>query len=164
VPQSFTIAQANQTITFAALPNKTFGDGDFSISATASSGLTVSFTASGQCTVTGTNVHLTSAGSCLITASQSGDANYNPATSVAQSFTSVPMLFATPTYYAEFADTGGINKGDKVVIAGVEVGLVRSMEIYSGGDCRRGIPPGGRRHGCREETIFSKLGSAGIVG
>ena len=48
---------------------------------------------------------------------------------VAQSFTSVPMLFATPTYYAEFADTGGINKGDKVVIAGVEVGLVRSMEI-----------------------------------
>ena len=48
---------------------------------------------------------------------------------VAQSFTSVPMLFATPTYYAQFADTGGISPGDKVEIAGVNVGLVRSLTI-----------------------------------
>jgi phospholipid/cholesterol/gamma-HCH transport system substrate-binding protein len=48
---------------------------------------------------------------------------------VAQSFTSVPMLFATPTYYAQFADTGGISTGDKVEIAGVNVGLVRSLAI-----------------------------------
>src|SRR5690242_10050572 len=48
---------------------------------------------------------------------------------VGQSFASVPMLFATPTYYAEFSDTGGINNGDKVRIAGVDVGLVRSEEI-----------------------------------
>src|ERR1700704_5772223 len=48
---------------------------------------------------------------------------------VGQSFASVPMLFATPTYYAQFSDTGGINKGDKVRIAGVDVGKVRSMEI-----------------------------------
>jgi len=48
---------------------------------------------------------------------------------VGQSFASVPMLFATPTYYAQFSDTGGIGKGDKVRIAGVDVGEVRSMEI-----------------------------------
>lgn len=48
---------------------------------------------------------------------------------VGQSFASVPMLFATPTYYAQFSDTGGLNKGDKVRIAGVDVGKVRSMEI-----------------------------------
>jgi phospholipid/cholesterol/gamma-HCH transport system substrate-binding protein len=48
---------------------------------------------------------------------------------VGQSFTSVPMLFATPTYYAQFADTGGISTGDKVEIAGVNVGLVRSLAI-----------------------------------
>lgn len=48
---------------------------------------------------------------------------------VGQSFASVPMLFATPTYYAQFSDTGGLNKGDKVRIAGVDVGNVRSMEI-----------------------------------
>jgi phospholipid/cholesterol/gamma-HCH transport system substrate-binding protein len=48
---------------------------------------------------------------------------------VGQSFASVPMLFATPTYYAQFSDTGGINGGDKVRIAGVDVGRVRSMRI-----------------------------------
>jgi phospholipid/cholesterol/gamma-HCH transport system substrate-binding protein len=48
---------------------------------------------------------------------------------VGQSFASVPMLFAQPTYYAEFSDTGGLNTGDKVRIAGVDVGLVRSMTI-----------------------------------
>ncbi len=39
------------------------------------------------------------------------------------------MIFATPTYYAQFTDTGGLNPGDKVRIAGVDVGQVRSMEI-----------------------------------
>src|SRR4029077_17958291 len=39
------------------------------------------------------------------------------------------MLFATPTYYAQFSDTGGINTGDKVRIAGVDVGRVQSMRI-----------------------------------
>jgi phospholipid/cholesterol/gamma-HCH transport system substrate-binding protein len=39
------------------------------------------------------------------------------------------MLFATPTYYAQFSDTGGIGKGDKVRIAGVDIGEVRSMNI-----------------------------------
>ena len=48
---------------------------------------------------------------------------------VGQSFTSVPVLFATPIYYAQFADTGGISTGDKVEIAGVNVGLVRSLAI-----------------------------------
>jgi phospholipid/cholesterol/gamma-HCH transport system substrate-binding protein len=48
---------------------------------------------------------------------------------VGQSFASVPMLFATPTYYAQFSDTGGIAGGDKVRIAGVDVGKVRSMRI-----------------------------------
>jgi phospholipid/cholesterol/gamma-HCH transport system substrate-binding protein len=48
---------------------------------------------------------------------------------VGQSFASVPMLFAKPTYYAEFADTGGLLTGDKVRIAGVDVGTVRSMDI-----------------------------------
>ena len=48
---------------------------------------------------------------------------------VGQSFASVPMLFASPTYFAQFSDTGGINTSDKVRIAGVDVGRVRSMKI-----------------------------------
>ncbi len=86
VPQSFQIAKANQSITFNPLGDKTYGDADFSVSASATSGLAVSFNASGNCTVTGSTVHITGAGSCTITASQPGDSNYNAATDVPQSF------------------------------------------------------------------------------
>src|SRR3954447_3684423 len=48
---------------------------------------------------------------------------------VGQSFASVPMIFATPTYYAQFTDTGGLNSGDKVRIAGVDIGQIRDMKI-----------------------------------
>src|SRR5207302_4077531 len=89
VQQTFSIAKANQTITFGAIASKTFGDPDFILNPTASSGLPVSLSASGQCTVTtpspGT-VHLTGAGACTITASQAGDLNFNAAPNVSQSF------------------------------------------------------------------------------
>jgi uncharacterized repeat protein (TIGR01451 family) len=87
VQQSFNIAKGSQTITFGALVNKTFGDPDFGVSATASSGLAVSFAGLGNCTVSGSTVHLTGGGSCTITAMQGGDSNYNAAANVPQSFT-----------------------------------------------------------------------------
>jgi hypothetical protein len=86
VAQSFSIGKAAQTITFAALPNKTFGAPDFTVHATASSGLAVFFAASGSCSVNGTVVHLKSAGTCTLTASQSGNADYNAANSVVRTF------------------------------------------------------------------------------
>ncbi|HSD46184.1 MAG TPA: FG-GAP-like repeat-containing protein [Pyrinomonadaceae bacterium] len=82
-----TARKADQTITFGPLPNKTVVDPDFAVSATASSGLSVTFVATGQCTLRGNTVHLTSAGSCTIIASQAGDGNFNPAPDVAQTFT-----------------------------------------------------------------------------
>jgi phospholipid/cholesterol/gamma-HCH transport system substrate-binding protein len=48
---------------------------------------------------------------------------------VGQSFTSVPMLFAQPSYYAQFADTGGLNKSNKVRIAGMDVGNIEGIAI-----------------------------------
>jgi hypothetical protein len=83
----FSAPKTSQTISFARLANKTFGDADFTVSAQASSGLMVDFTASGDCTVSGSTVHLTGVGSCTITASQDGDSNNNPATPVSQTFT-----------------------------------------------------------------------------
>lgn len=77
---------SDQTITFAALADKTFGDPAFSVAATASSGLEVSFTAAGKCTISGTTVTLTGAGSCTVTAHQGGNASYHPAETVSQSF------------------------------------------------------------------------------
>ena len=88
----------NQTIMFGTLAPRTFGDADFSVSATATSGLAVSLSASGNCTVTSPSpgtVHLTGAGSCTITASQSGDATYNAASDVQQSFTIAKAASAT---------------------------------------------------------------------
>ena len=86
VPQTFTIAKASQTITFNALADKTTSDPPFTVSATASSTLPVGFGATGQCTVSGSTVTITAAGSCTITASQAGDANYNPAPNVPRTF------------------------------------------------------------------------------
>jgi hypothetical protein len=86
VSQAFAIGKADQTISFGPLPARTFGDPDFTVSATASSGLPVSFAAAGNCSVSGSTVHLTASGSCTITASQGGDANYNAAASVPQTF------------------------------------------------------------------------------
>jgi alpha-tubulin suppressor-like RCC1 family protein len=83
---SLALGKASQTITFGPLAGKKYGASDFAVSATASSGLPVSFAASGNCTVSGTTVHLTGAGLCTVTASQSGDAIYNPASDVSQSF------------------------------------------------------------------------------
>ena len=92
VQQTFAIAKADQTITFNSLVDKTVIDSDFTVNATASSSLTVSFSATGDCTVTGNLVHLTgTVGSCTITASQVGDSNYNPAAAVLQAFAILPF-------------------------------------------------------------------------
>ncbi len=89
VSQSFAVGTADQTITFGSLADKTYGDADFSVGATASSGLTVTFssTTTGVCTVSGTTVHIVAAGGCTIQADQAGDATYSAATPVLQSFT-----------------------------------------------------------------------------
>jgi subtilisin family serine protease len=87
VTQPLSIAKAGQTIAFEQPAPKTWGDADFDVSPTSSSGLPVGLAASGDCTVTGATVHITSAGSCTLTASQGGSDNYNAAEDVARTFT-----------------------------------------------------------------------------
>jgi CSLREA domain-containing protein len=90
---TLTVNKIDQTITgFGALPNKTFGDPDFNVSPTATSGLPVSLAASLNCTVTSPSpgtVHITGAGGCTITASRAGNANFNGAPDQVRSFTSL---------------------------------------------------------------------------
>jgi len=107
VPQSFSIGKGSQTITFAALASKNFGDPDFAVSATASSGLAVTFAATGNCSVAGSTVHLTGAGSCTVTASQAGDSNYSPATAIPQAF-----LIAKGNQTITFTALSAKNYGD----------------------------------------------------
>jgi hypothetical protein len=88
VTQSFKVTLTTQTISFAALPAVTYGAAPFSLSATASSGLAVSFasTTAPVCTVTGSTVTLVAAGTCTIDATQAGDTAYSAAAPVYQSF------------------------------------------------------------------------------
>lgn len=78
--------QQAQTIGFAAIAGRTYGDADFNVGATSTSGLPVTFAATGSCTVVGSLVHLTGAGSCTVTASQAGNASYLPAPDVPRTF------------------------------------------------------------------------------
>jgi hypothetical protein len=88
VNQSFQVAQGSQTITFAALSNHAFGTAPFTISATASSGLAVTFVSTpAVCTVSGATVTLVAVGTCTIQAKQAGNANWAAATAVNRSFT-----------------------------------------------------------------------------
>ena len=92
VSQSFTVTAASQTITFGSLANQVFGTAPFAVSATASSGLAVSFASqtTAVCTVSGTTVTLIAGGACTIQATQSGNANYTAAAPVNQGFTVTP--------------------------------------------------------------------------
>jgi hypothetical protein len=87
VSQTFTVAKASQTITFEELADRTFGDAPFTVDASASSSLPVTFSVSGDCTATGASLSITGAGQCAVTASQAGDGNYEPAASVERTFT-----------------------------------------------------------------------------
>lgn len=88
---SHTVNKADQTIAFGPLADKVYGDADFTLSATASSGLVVSFSlVSGPAQLTGNSVGLIGAGEVVIRASQAGDDNYNPALDVDQAFTVSP--------------------------------------------------------------------------
>lgn len=85
---SIQISQISQTITFGGLSSQTLLASPISISASASSGLPVSFASltSSICTVSGNTVTLVAAGQCTIQASQAGNAVYSAAAPVNQSF------------------------------------------------------------------------------
>ena len=85
----FTITKANQIITFDSLADVDLADATFTLNATASSGLTVSYSSSDTSIVTivGNEVTIIGVGSVTITASQAGNSNYEAATPVSQMLT-----------------------------------------------------------------------------
>ena len=84
--------KSDQNITFSQLTDLTYGDSDFNLTATASSGLPVSYSSSNTsvATINGNTVTIMGAGSTTITASQSGNASYNAATDVQQGLIVMP--------------------------------------------------------------------------
>ena len=82
------IAKADQTIIFTGPANQPYSTTPVALSATAGSGLAVTFTVvSGPATVAGDSLTLTGAGSVTVRAMQDGDANRNAAPAIDRSFT-----------------------------------------------------------------------------
>ena len=127
----WTVNKADQTITFGALANKGLGDPPFTISATASSGLTVAFSSAttGICTVSGTSVTLVAVGTCTINANQSGNANYLAAPQVARSF----QVMATVVNHALSVNIAGAGSGTVTSSpAGINCGVTCSANFAQG--------------------------------
>jgi hypothetical protein len=77
----------SQSITFSPIEDHTYLDAPFALSATASSGLPVSFSVmSGPATINGNTLSITGVGTVVVRASQMGDYTFLPAQSVDQSF------------------------------------------------------------------------------
>lgn len=100
--QTFTVAKADQTIDFAAIPAKIVTSPAFSLAATATSGLPVTYTlVSGPATLSGSTLTLSGAtGTVTVRAAQAGNANFNPATAVTQSFAVASGVSQTLTFNA----------------------------------------------------------------
>jgi len=75
-----------QVITLAAIKDKTYGGPDFIVAAHSSSGLPVTLTATGACSIVGNKVQILKAGLCTITAHQDGDDHFDAAVDVSRGF------------------------------------------------------------------------------
>ena len=126
----------NQTITFNTLSNVTYGDADFALTGSASSGLTVSYVSSNTsvATVSGNTVTIVGAGSANITASQAGDGSYNPAVSVTRTLTVDPKALTVTGATAQNKIYDGTT--DAVITGGSLNGVIGSdvVSITGGGN------------------------------
>jgi len=113
----------NQTITFNAqtTPTRTYSaGGTFAISptATASSGLAVSYSSltTAVCTVAATTVTIVGAGTCTIAANQAGNTTYGPAPQVTQNVT-INKANQTITFNAQTTPTRTYSTGGTFAIS-----------------------------------------------
>ncbi len=110
VSQSFIVHANPQTITFPAISATLTAATTLPLTATASSGLTVSFasTTPAVCTVSGTTANLLTSGICIVQATQAGNANYAAAALVQQNLV-VHLAAQTITFPAVAAQVVGAN-------------------------------------------------------
>ena len=89
------VNKAAQTITLTPLPSAlAFGSAAIPVTATSSSGLPVALSATGPASLNGRALAIVGTGTVMVTASQTGDANYSPATPVAET---IDVTKASPT-------------------------------------------------------------------
>ena len=113
------LVKGNQTITFAALADRPYGDPPFTVVATGgASGNAVTFAASGACESGGFNgatITILAAGLCTITASQAGSDLYNAAADVVRTFTVIDAFAPTASPTQSPSAVAGWNNTDVTV-------------------------------------------------
>jgi hypothetical protein len=148
VQQSFSVGPGLQTISFTSVPSgsASVGGATYSASATASSGLPVSFTSDSPsvCSILLSTVSFVSAGTCTIRGTQTGNSNFQAATPVTQSFTvakgtqtisfisTVPaaaQVGGTPLYVPVASSTSGLSVTISVDAASSSVCSISSGSI-----------------------------------
>jgi hypothetical protein len=132
--QSFAVGRADQTITFTstAPAAAVVGGTPYEVVATASSGLAVSFSidasAASVCSIAGSSVSFHGAGTCVIDADQAGDASYEPAPRVQQSF-AVGRASQTITFTSPAPTAAVVGGAPYAVAATASSGLAVSFSI-----------------------------------
>jgi hypothetical protein len=126
-----TINKADQTISIGAIPNKTITDDAFGFVASATSGLTLSYSITGPATLSGTTVTLTGiAGTVTITANQAGNINFNQA-GKSISFEVIDPRQAQSISFTEIVDQI-FETGQMALNASASSGLPITFELISG--------------------------------
>ncbi|MGB9235436.1 MAG: Ig-like domain repeat protein, partial [Terriglobales bacterium] len=97
--QTITVG-GDQTISWVTPPPPTAGSGsNFTVAATASSGLTVTYTSAGTCSNSGALYTMNGSGSCTVIVNQAGNSSYGPAPALSQYVNAVnnqKITFTTP--------------------------------------------------------------------
>jgi hypothetical protein len=130
-PQGLTVNAGTQSITFAALPNVSYGVAPITLTAKASSGLPVSYSVTGTASLSGSVLTITGVGSVSVTASQSGNGEYSAATPVTQGF-QVNQASQTITFGAIATQTVG---GTVALSATASSGLTVSFSSLTTSVC-----------------------------
>lgn len=127
------IAGTAQTINFTPIPTLTYGVGPVPLTATATSGLPVSFTVIGPAHLTNNVLNLTGAGMVVVTANQSGGSGYSAASPVVQTITVQPAVLTVtannitrvnnvPNPPLTYTITGFVNGDTATVVGGFPSG------------------------------------------
>ncbi|MBN2487135.1 MAG: hypothetical protein JXB34_14265, partial [Bacteroidales bacterium] len=157
---SFTTTRLSQTISFNPLPDKVYGDEDFTIIASASSGLTVSYSSSdiNVASVSGNIITINGVGSTIITASQPGNELYLPAETVTDTLYVTAKMLTVSGLTAENKEYDGTT--DAVLSGGTLEGII------SGDDVTAGMPVSGsfadKNVGSAKAVSISAISLSGV--
>ena len=135
--RSFTVARGQQTISFNAPADRAAASAPFNLNASATSGLPVSFElVSGPATLDGNTLTLTGdLGTVVLTASQDGDDNWEPAEPVERSFEALDVPAVTLPQVLSFPKLPAkrfLSESPVTLFASASSGLDVQFEVLSG--------------------------------